>query len=98
MAGLRDASHLIGPALSETIRNLPTKPEDAAAIKLAETYARSIDGASDEPDVLRDLGPKLLAVLEALGASPRARAALAAKETGDVPGSAALEALRGGAA
>ena len=96
MAGLRDASRLIAPAVAETVAALTTSPEDAAAIRLAETYARMLD-ASDDPDILAAIGPKLLAVLESLGATPRARAGLARTQTGPVPGASALELLRGGA-
>lgn len=106
----RAVEELIAPAVAETVSKLATRPEDAAAIRLAERYAAALDDAvliaiglgeldellpvSDEDGrktlfalskrveaqaVLAELGPKLLAVLESLGASPKARAAVAGK-------------------
>lgn len=46
-------------------------PRDGAARELALVYARQID---DDPDLLGDLGPKLHAVLDSLGLTPKARA------------------------
>lgn len=76
----RDASELLYPAVCETIAVLKLDPDgqDAAAAKLAERYAKLIDEASDakQANVLRWLGPELLKVLETLGATPAARAAI----------------------
>ena len=72
---LRDSTELLAPAVAETIAALGLKPEDAAAVKLAQRYAAAID-ADDEGGALDRLGPKLHAVLESLGATPAARAKL----------------------
>jgi hypothetical protein len=72
---LRDSAELLAPAVAETIAALELKPEDAAAVKLAERYAAAIDN-DGEGDALDRLGPKLHAVLESLGATPAARAKL----------------------
>jgi len=80
-ARIRPADDLIAPAVAETVNALQLEPEDAAAVQLARRYAAILDDAyatDDEAKVWNDLGPKLLAVLESLGATPRARA-LAAK-------------------
>ena len=78
MAALRDVSELLWPAVQGTIASLDLKPEDAAAAKLAQRYARVIDQAPDakQASVLRWLGPELQKALESLGATPAARAAL----------------------
>jgi hypothetical protein len=85
---LRDSAELLAPAVAETLAAIPGKPEDAAARKLAGQYARVIDNqdghcaACDDPDcgraqgtawAMRWLGPLLLDVLDALGATPAAR-------------------------
>ncbi len=70
---LRDAGELLGPAVTETIAALRLEDADTAAVKLAQRYAKAID---DGDDALEKLGPKLLAVLESLGATPAARARL----------------------
>lgn len=99
---LRSVDDLIAPDVAETVRNLPDLTDaDAAAVKLAIRYARTIDAAAqlaadlavfdvdednakrlyalikavDAQTVLDTLGPKLLAVLDSLGATPKARAA-----------------------
>lgn len=46
---------------------------DQGTAALALAYARGIDHCGRTADVLNDLGPKLLAALEALQLSPRAR-------------------------
>jgi len=77
-AQLRPADDLIGPAVAETINALQLAPEDAAAVQLARRYAAILDDAfalDDEVRTWGDLGPKLLSVLESLGATPKARAA-----------------------
>lgn len=75
---LRPVDALIGADVDGTIRNLPHLAEsDQAAVRLAREYAAVIDDAGDEDrdKVLERFGPKLLAVLEQLGATPKARAA-----------------------
>lgn len=82
MAGsgqIRAADHLILPEVRHTIEKLTLLPEDSAAATLAERYAAAIDQAAcpecgGQREALKDLGPKLLAALEQLGATPRARA------------------------
>lgn len=86
---LRDVSELLWPAVSETIASLDLSPEDAAAVKLAQRYARVIDalpdkaprGSQDQAWGMRWIGPLLLDALNSLGATPLARAKL--KKGGD---------------
>lgn len=102
--GLQSVDRLLAPAVTEALDVVELEAEDAAAVKLAERYAREIDQADaaaahadrvlrevgDDPELLElvsalkaklaartavsDLGPKLLAILDALGATPKARA------------------------
>lgn len=81
---LRDASELLYPAVCATLASLDidTKDggKDAAAAKLAQQYARTIDEAPPGKAyaaALRWLGPELHKVLDSLGATPAARAAIA---------------------
>lgn len=82
---LRDADELIAPAVAETIAALDLRPEDAAAVKLAQLYASQIDDCTGAEDpklgawAARWIAPLLLACLAELGATPAARAALARK-------------------
>lgn len=99
MPALRDTSDLLWPAVQETLAALGLGSEDAAARKLAQRYAQVIDGlpdrgserAHDQAWGLRWIGPELLKVLDALGATPEARARIArsAKGGGDKPADAA---------
>src|SRR5258707_6084763 len=73
---LRDAGELLAPAVAGTVAALTLTAADAAAVKLAQRYAAAIDDADNRAEVLEKLGPKLLAALEALGATPAARARL----------------------
>ena len=88
---IRDASELLYPAVCETIAALGLDSTDAAAAKLARQYARTID---EQPPgklyaaALRWLGPELHKILESLGATPAARAAL---KRGDKPAPTAQE-------
>jgi hypothetical protein len=88
MTALRDSSELLWPAVSETLAALGLGSEDAAAVRLAQRYARVIDGmpdrdeftserAHDQAWALRWIGPELLRCLDALGATPDARARIA---------------------
>jgi hypothetical protein len=85
---LRDASELLYPAVCETIASLGLGSEDAAAVKLAKQYARTID---EQPPgklyagTIRWLGPELHRILESLGATPAARAAIKRGEGKDKP-------------
>lgn len=74
---LRDVSELLWPAVAETLASLGLGSEDAAARKLAQRYAQVIDAAEDGKDqawAVRWIGPELLRVLGALGATPADRA------------------------
>jgi hypothetical protein len=79
-AYLRNTDRLMFPAVVEAVAVLDLDPngKDAAAVKLAKLYAIAIDEASDakQANVLRWLGPELQKVLESLGATPAARAAM----------------------
>lgn len=91
MARPRDADTLLAPAVADTIRQLDLADEDAAAVRLARRYAAAIDDGG--PATLNELGPKLLTVLESLGATPKARAAITKGTTAsDTP--SRLQALR----
>lgn len=85
-AYLRDTDQLLWPAVCETVAVLDLDPigRDAAAVKLAKQYARAIDEASDakQANVLHWLGPELQKILESLGATPAARAAITGKKGG----------------
>lgn len=72
---VRDVSELLYPAVQEAIASLGLLGSDAAAVKLAQQYARAIDAATDakRPYILRWLGPELLKVLVELGATPAGR-------------------------
>jgi hypothetical protein len=74
---LVSADSRLAEVVTETISVLTLKPEDVAAARLARRYAESIDaalGTDAYPKLLALLGPKLLAALEALDATPSARA------------------------
>lgn len=82
---LRDVSEqhysaLLYPAVCETVGALDLGSEDAAVVKLAKQYARTIDEAAGSGKEyftrLRWLGPELDKALAALGATPAARAAI----------------------
>src|SRR6266511_1663858 len=66
---LRDADELLLPAVSAAIGALTLEDSDAAVVKLAQAYAAAID-TDAEGDELEKLGPKLLAALTALQATP----------------------------
>src|SRR5258708_32494072 len=74
MCGLGGAR--LARAAAETAAAPPGAPADSAAVKLAQRYAAAIDDADNRAEALERLGPRLLAVLEALGATPAARAKL----------------------
>jgi hypothetical protein len=60
-------------AVTRAIKKAGLSPADSAASALARKYAREIDSGS--PDRLAKLGPQLLAVLDHLRMTPRAREA-----------------------
>src|SRR5260221_11389279 len=73
---LRDGCELLGPAVTGTVAGLTLTAADGAAVKLAQRYAAAIDDAESPAEALERLGPRLLAVLESLGATPAGRAKL----------------------
>ena len=93
---LRSVDGMIGPAVTEAVSAVPDLMDaDLPAVRLAKLYAQRIDNG--DPDGLKDplevYGPKLLAVLDALGMTPKARASR--KGTGGVkPGESELDKLR----
>jgi hypothetical protein len=90
---LHSADRTLAAAAAETITALALAPEDAAAVRLTQRYAAEIDDAADPAAALERLGPKLLAALEALGATPQARSRIKGGRAADaVPGK--LQALR----
>jgi hypothetical protein len=86
---LRDASELLYPAVCQAVSVLDLDGDkDAAAVKLAKQYARTIDEAPPGKEYytrLRWLGPELLKLLESLGATPAARAAIKRGQAPDKP-------------
>lgn len=74
MGNLQDADRTLTAAVALTLDALQLAPGDAAAKRLATRYAAAIDAAENHAEALDKLGPKLLATLEALGATPQARA------------------------
>lgn len=61
---------------TEALTSAVLLPQDRAAVDLALRYATVIDG---DPEALETVGPKLLAVLVALGMTPSGRGAKGAK-------------------
>lgn len=68
--------NLLAPSVRKTLAALELGEQDAAAGRLAFAYAVTIDAADKPAAALRWLGPELLKALEALGATPAARARL----------------------
>jgi hypothetical protein len=77
-------------AVRGAVEVLALAPADQGAVQLALTYAAAVDAG--EP--VEKVGPPLLAVLEALGMTPRARAALTKGVTNGVPVASPLDELR----
>lgn len=79
--------------LAEVVQDVldrePPEARDEAAAGLALTYAQAIDEGGD----LSKLGPPLLAALESLLLSPRARAAAKKAVTSDKPPANPLDQL-----
>lgn len=88
---LRDADDLLVPAVRETLGALDVQAEDAAAVRLALRYAKTIDdhldadGQHDYAWAVRWIGPLLIDALEQLGATPAARARLKTGKTTEAP-------------
>lgn len=82
MTVLREVSELLYPSVYASIRSLGIDPadggEDAGMAKAALVLARVIDDADDKDrrHALRDCMPELRQILESLGGSPAARAAI----------------------
>ena len=96
---VHDVSELLYPAVQQTIAELGLLGQDSAAVKLAQRYAKTIDGALESgPKVyfatLRWLGPELLKALDALGATPQARKALEKGQQPQKPAENGLARLR----
>lgn len=77
---LVDVDRLITPAVAETITHLELAESDAAAVRLAHVLAHELDALQRDPEhdpaTVDRLAGRLLTVLESLGATPRARAAI----------------------
>jgi hypothetical protein len=77
---VRDAAELLAPAVARTVEALGLGDQDDAAARLAHCLALAIDRADKPASALRWIGPELLKVLEALGATPMARARMTPKK------------------
>ncbi len=73
-ARLRAVDDMLAPAVRATVEALNLGPEDTAAAQVALQLARVIDQAADQAWAYRWLAPHMLAALEALNATPMARA------------------------
>jgi hypothetical protein len=102
MAGdrmLRPVERLLAAAVDETVDALDLDAADTAVARLARAYAATIDTTVGGHEcggyraVMNDLGPKLLAALDALGATPQARSRRKGGG-GDRAGEGKLQALR----
>jgi hypothetical protein len=69
---LRDADKLLAPAVERTLGELQLGTVDDAVATLAQRYATAID-QDEEGETLAEVGPKLLAALQQLMATPAAR-------------------------
>lgn len=74
MGILKDADDLVYPAVVQTLAALELTDKDAAAARCAERIAANIDEHTDQVYCMRWLMPELLKYLDALGATPDARA------------------------
>jgi hypothetical protein len=72
---------MLTQVVTQALAAQPAEERDAATAELALTYARAIDDGAD----LSKVGPPLLAALEALHMSPRARNAARKAVTSDQP-------------
>lgn len=77
-------------SVTASLDALERDARDDAARALALTYAEQIDA---DPDLLTDLGPRLLAALDALGLTPKARTAITKGGAG-APATNPLDQLR----
>lgn len=81
----------LAESLQESLETLELLPRDHAAVRLAVDYAEKLD---DGADAIK-MGPAYLACLEALGMTPRARAAITGRgDPASGPGTRPLDQLR----
>jgi hypothetical protein len=80
---------MLAQVVEEALAAQPVEARDAATAELAMTYARNIDDGGD----LAKVGPALLAALDALLMSPRARAAAKKAVTSEKPAANPLDQL-----
>lgn len=62
-------------AVAEALKDAELLPRDAAAVALVKQYAKLLDHESAAPELVADLGPKLLHALSALAMTPAGRSA-----------------------
>lgn len=72
---LQPVDAMFAPVVTEALKNVALTDADKAAVLLARRYADAIDLAEDRDQALALFGPKLLAVLGELRATPKARGA-----------------------
>lgn len=81
----------LAESLQKSLETLELLPRDDAAVRLATEYATQLDGGADAVK----MGPAYLACLEALGMTPRARAAIAGRgDPASGSGTSPLDQLR----
>ncbi|XTZ16409.1 terminase small subunit [Micromonospora echinospora] len=73
-------------AVAAALKAAPLLDQDAAGKALVRRYAVAIDARPDDPEVLVELGPKLLAALTALGLTPAGRGVKGGAAGGGVAG------------
>lgn len=78
-------------ALGRSVRATTVAPESAATVELAKQYARAID---EEAYPLWRIGPRFLETLDALGLTPRAKAALLKGQSLPAPPADPIDELR----
>jgi hypothetical protein len=88
--GVATQTEPLETSIRQALAELDAQPVDAGAVELALTYARAIDSG----DELAKLGPALLAVLDALGMTPKARSAVAKGGAGATEHRSPLDELR----
>lgn len=79
-------------AVAAALKDAPLLDQDAAGKALVRRYAAAID-ADPTPEVLADLGPKLLTALTALGLTPAGRGGKGGAQGGN-PVAGKLDELR----
>lgn len=79
----------LADVVAASVQVLDLKPQDAGTAALAITYARQIDGGGE----IKTVGPLLLATLDALLMTPKARAAVLKGATHEPAQSSPLDQL-----